>query len=47
VLGVADPDQVPAVARTIVGQGVELHGLVPARRSLEEVFMSLVERSEG
>jgi ABC-2 type transport system ATP-binding protein len=47
VLGIAEPEQVPAVARTIVGQGVALYGLVPARRSLEEVFVSLVEGSEG
>jgi ABC-2 type transport system ATP-binding protein len=47
ILGIADPEQVPAIARTIVGLGVELYGLVPARRSLEEVFMSLVEGSEG
>jgi ABC-2 type transport system ATP-binding protein len=47
VLGIADLEQVPAVARTVVGQGVALFGLVPARRSLEEVFMSLVEGTEG
>ena len=47
VLGIADPDQIPAVARTIVDRGAALYGLVPARRSLEEVFMSLVEGSEG
>ena len=47
VLGISDPDQIPAVARTIVAQGVELYGLVPARRSLEEVFMSLVDGSAG
>ena len=44
--GIADLGQVPAVARTVVGQGVELYGLVPARRSLEEVFMSLVDGGE-
>jgi ABC-2 type transport system ATP-binding protein len=47
VLGIADLEQVPAVARTVVGQGVALYGLVPARRSLEEVFVSLVEGTEG
>ena len=47
VLGIADLELVPAVARTVVGQGVELYGLVPARRSLEEVFMSLVDGSAG
>jgi ABC-2 type transport system ATP-binding protein len=47
VLAIADLEQVPAVARTVVAQGVALYGLVPARRSLEEVFVSLVEGSEG
>jgi ABC-2 type transport system ATP-binding protein len=47
LLGIAELEQVPAVARTIVSQGVALYGLVPARRSLEEVFVSLVEGSEG
>jgi ABC-2 type transport system ATP-binding protein len=47
VLGIADLEQVPAIARAVVGQGVALYGLVPARRSLEEVFMSLVEGTEG
>ena len=47
VLGIAELEQVPAVARTVVGQGIALYGLVPARRSLEEVFVSLVEGTEG
>jgi hypothetical protein len=47
VLGISDLEQVPAVARTVVSQGVALYGLVPARRSLEEVFVSLVDGSEG
>jgi ABC-2 type transport system ATP-binding protein len=47
VLGISDLEQVPAVARTIVSQGVALYGLVPSRRSLEEVFVSLVEGTEG
>jgi ABC-2 type transport system ATP-binding protein len=47
VLGIADLEQVPAVARAVVGHGVALYGLVPARRSLEEVFVSLVEGTEG
>jgi ABC-2 type transport system ATP-binding protein len=47
VLGISDLEQVPSVARTVVSQGVALYGLVPARRSLEEVFVSLVEGSEG
>jgi ABC-type multidrug transport system ATPase subunit len=47
VLGISDLEQVPAVARTVVSQGVALYGLVPSRRSLEEVFVSLVEGTEG
>jgi ABC-2 type transport system ATP-binding protein len=47
VLGIAELGQAPAVARTVVGQGIALYGLVPARRSLEEVFVSLVEGTEG
>jgi ABC-2 type transport system ATP-binding protein len=47
VLGISELEQIPAVARTIISQGVALYGLVPARRSLEEVFVSLVEGSEG
>jgi ABC-2 type transport system ATP-binding protein len=47
VLGISDLEQVPVVARTVVTQGVELYGLVPARRSLEEVFVSLVEGRDG
>ncbi|MFN8634487.1 MAG: ABC transporter ATP-binding protein [Chloroflexota bacterium] len=47
VLAISDLEQVPAIARTVVGQGVALYGLVPTRRSLEEVFVSLVEGSEG
>jgi ABC-2 type transport system ATP-binding protein len=47
VLSISDLERVPAVARTIVSQGVALYGLVPSRRSLEEVFVSLVEGTEG
>jgi ABC-2 type transport system ATP-binding protein len=47
VLGIADLEQVPAVARAVVERGVALYGLVPSRRSLEEVFVSLVEGTEG
>jgi ABC-2 type transport system ATP-binding protein len=47
VLGIADLERVPAVARTVVGQGIALYGLVPSRRSLEEVFIGLVEGTEG
>jgi ABC-2 type transport system ATP-binding protein len=47
VLGVSDLEVAPTVARVILGQGVALYGLVPARRSLEDVFVSLVEGREG
>ena len=47
VVGISDLEQVPVVARTVVSQGVALYGLVPSRRSLEEVFIGLVEGSEG
>ena len=47
VLAVADLEVAPRVARVVVGQGVALYGLVPARRSLEDVFVSLVEGREG
>jgi len=47
VLAVSDLEIAPTVARVILGQGVALYGLVPARRSLEDVFVSLVEGREG
>jgi ABC-2 type transport system ATP-binding protein len=47
VLGISDLEQVPNVARTVMAQGVALYGLVPSRRSLEEVFVSLVEGTDG
>jgi ABC-2 type transport system ATP-binding protein len=47
VLAIADLEQVPAVARTVISQGVALYGLVPSRRSLEDVFVSLVEGRDG
>jgi ABC-2 type transport system ATP-binding protein len=47
VLAVEDLDRAPAVARAAVAAGAELYGLVPSRRSLEEVFVSLVERGDG
>ncbi len=37
----------PAVARTPETAGALLYGLVPTRRSLEEVFVSLVEGGDG
>ncbi len=47
VLAVDDLDRAPAVARAALTAGAELFGLVPARRSLEEVFVSLVEGGDG
>ncbi len=47
VLAVSDLEIAPTVARVILGQGVALYGLVPARRSLEDVFVSLVEGREA
>jgi ABC-2 type transport system ATP-binding protein len=42
-LGLSDPGLVPDVAEAVVRGGYRLYGLVPAHRSLEEVFVSLVE----
>jgi ABC-2 type transport system ATP-binding protein len=42
-LGVSDLEQAPALAETVVRAGYRLYGLVPVQRSLEEVFVSLVE----
>ena len=47
VVAVDDLDRAPAVARVAVAAGAELFGLVPSRRSLEEVFVSLVEGGDG
>jgi ABC-2 type transport system ATP-binding protein len=47
VLAVDDPDRAPAVARAALAAGAALYGLVPARRSLEDVFVSLVEGGDG
>jgi ABC-2 type transport system ATP-binding protein len=42
-LGVADLDVAPTLAELVVRRGRRLFGLVPLQRSLEEVFVSLVE----
>ena len=47
VLAVSDLELAADVARVVIGRGVALYGLVPARRSLEDVFVSLVEGREG
>jgi ABC-2 type transport system ATP-binding protein len=43
VLGVPDLEVAPAIAATVVRAGYRLYGLVPVQRSLEDVFVSLVE----
>ena len=45
-VGVADPDGAPRLAETAVRAGYRLFGMVPLQRSLEEVFVSLVEGGE-
>jgi ABC-2 type transport system ATP-binding protein len=46
-LGVADPELVPEVAAAVVRAGYRLYGLLPVHRSLEEVFVTLVEGREA
>jgi len=46
-LGVSDPEVAALVADAVVRSGYRLFGLVPMHRSLEEVFISLVEHREG
>ncbi len=41
-LRVAKDDAVPALARWLVGTGVELHGLTARRPSLEDVFLEVM-----
>lgn len=43
VLGVPDLEVAPAIAEMVVRTGYRLYGLVPVQRSLEDVFVSLVE----
>jgi hypothetical protein len=45
-LGVDDVDLAPAIADLVVRGGYRLHGLVPLHRTLEDVFVSLVEGRE-
>ena len=48
LLKVADRQEIPWVARTVVEAGVDLIGLVQKRSNLEDLFVSLVEsREEG
>ncbi len=45
-LGVADVEVAPLIAAAVVRGGYQLYGLVPVHRSLEDVFMDLVEGGE-
>jgi ABC-2 type transport system ATP-binding protein len=47
VLGVPDLELAPAIAETVVQGGYRLYGLVPIQRSLEDVFVSLVEGGDA
>lgn len=42
-LAVTDLEIAPLVAETVMRRGYQLYGLVPVHRSLEEIFMDLVE----
>lgn len=46
-MGVSDPEVAAQVADAVIRSGYKLFGLVPMHRSLEDVFISLVERGEG
>ena len=46
-LGVTGLDAAPRIADLVVRQGYRLFGLVPVQRSLEDVFVSLVDGGEG
>ncbi len=43
LLALDDDDAIPDLAAALVGRGYELHALVPLQRSLEDVFVGLVE----
>lgn len=45
-LAIDDPEVAPAVAEAVVRAGYRLYGLVPSRRSLEDVFVDLVTGGE-
>jgi ABC-2 type transport system ATP-binding protein len=45
-LAVSDLEIAPLVAETVMRRGYQLFGLVPVHRSLEEIFMGLVEGGE-
>ncbi len=45
-LGVADVEVAPLIAEAVMRGGYQLYGLVPVHRSLEDVFIDLVEGGE-
>jgi ABC-2 type transport system ATP-binding protein len=49
LIQVGSPEDVPAIAGWVVGQGVKLYALIPRRTSLEELFFEVMEgeRSVG
>jgi hypothetical protein len=44
---VPDLEVAPTIAETVVRRGYRLYGLVPIQRSLEDVFVSLVEGGDA
>ncbi|HEX5166349.1 MAG TPA: ABC transporter ATP-binding protein [Thermomicrobiales bacterium] len=46
-LAVSDLEIAPLVAETVMRRGYQLFGLVPVHRTLEEIFMDLVEGGES
>ena len=46
LLGTDDPDVVPRLVADLVRSGAQLRALVPLQRSLEDVFIGLVDRRE-
>jgi len=43
----AEAEAAPLIAEAVIGAGYRLFGLVPVHRSLEDVFMQLVEEVES
>jgi ABC-2 type transport system ATP-binding protein len=43
----AEAEAAPLIAEAVIGAGYRLFGLVPLHRSLEDVFMQLVEELES
>jgi ABC-type multidrug transport system ATPase subunit len=47
LVGTDDPDVVPRLAADLVQSGARLRALVPLQRSLEDVFVGLVQQEES